>query len=206
MLHPMLLPSEASFMASFLRGSFFLVRHGKKPDANQNIEVKYSICLLGQFRMLMVQVGSWALSKIRRVGLKLRWTFRATDSWEDLRRTETGPFGGESQHKSNDWRLGGIIDWRNTNLLDIAPLWLSSKKRTTSHLVMAEVAFPVAMDQHAPRHARTHTVSLLADEIPFDLFWPMVRDDVFDAVRETCLQAKIPSESAMKASSWSRVE
>ena len=49
-------------------------------------------------------------------------------------------------------------------------------------------------------HMRAHTVSLVAsEEIPFDLFWPMVRDDILGAVREACPRAHHASESAIQA-------
>ena len=51
-------------------------------------------------------------------------------------------------------------------------------------------------------HMRVHIVSLVAsDEIPFDIFWPMVRDDILGAVREACPRAHHSSESAIQAGS-----
>lgn len=57
-----------------------------------------------------------------------------------------------------------------------------------------------ASDNTVHPHMRAHTVSLVAsDEIPFDLFWPMVRDDILGAVREACPRAHHSSESAIQA-------
>ncbi|CAJ1376741.1 unnamed protein product [Effrenium voratum] len=57
-----------------------------------------------------------------------------------------------------------------------------------------------ASDNTVHPHMRAHTVSLVAsDEIPFDVFWPMVRDDILGAVREVCPRGHHSSESAIQA-------
>eukprot|EP00439_Symbiodinium_sp_Y106_P021712 s2093_g2.t1 len=57
-----------------------------------------------------------------------------------------------------------------------------------------------ATDNTVHPHMRAHTVSLVAsDEIPFDVFWPMVRDDILGAVREACPRGHHSAESAIQA-------
>merc|ERR1719262_1867700 len=47
---------------------------------------------------------------------------------------------------------------------------------------------------------RVHTVMIaVSDEIPFELFWPMVRDDIMVAVRELFPRGVPNMESAVQA-------
>merc|ERR1719183_2339877 len=47
---------------------------------------------------------------------------------------------------------------------------------------------------------RVHTVSIAAsDDIPFDLFWPMVREDILGAVCEICPPSRRQSEEQVQA-------
>lgn len=69
-----------------------------------------------------------------------------------------------------------------------------------ARLVAADGEPQGTTDNTVHPHMRAHTVSLVAsDEIPFDLFWPMVRDDILGAVREACPRAHHSSESAIQA-------
>eukprot|EP00930_Biecheleria_cincta_P058698 TRINITY_DN4449_c0_g2_i1.p1 TRINITY_DN4449_c0_g2~~TRINITY_DN4449_c0_g2_i1.p1 ORF type:complete len:2425 (+),score=436.97 TRINITY_DN4449_c0_g2_i1:100-7374(+) len=46
---------------------------------------------------------------------------------------------------------------------------------------------------------RVHTVMIaVSDDIPFELFWPMVREDVIDAVRELCPRGSAGMEEAVQ--------
>ncbi|CAE7431995.1 unnamed protein product [Symbiodinium pilosum] len=47
---------------------------------------------------------------------------------------------------------------------------------------------------------RVHTVMIaVSDEIPFELFWPMVKDDIVGAVRELCPRGMPGMEEAVQA-------
>eukprot|EP00931_Biecheleriopsis_adriatica_P016462 TRINITY_DN12116_c0_g1_i1.p1 TRINITY_DN12116_c0_g1~~TRINITY_DN12116_c0_g1_i1.p1 ORF type:complete len:2177 (+),score=496.16 TRINITY_DN12116_c0_g1_i1:94-6624(+) len=57
-----------------------------------------------------------------------------------------------------------------------------------------------ASDNSVQPHMRAHTVSIVAsEEVPFELMWPMVRDDILGTVREVCPRASFCSEAAMQA-------
>ncbi|CAE7465916.1 PKD2 [Symbiodinium sp. CCMP2592] len=91
-----------------------------------------------------------------------------------------------------------VVTLASDNAFQVLELIRAEKKRcafaadTTDGDATAEQAVDPSM--------RVHTVMIaVSDEIPFELFWPMVKDDIVGAVRELCPRGMPGMEEAVQA-------
>ncbi|CAK0902371.1 unnamed protein product, partial [Prorocentrum cordatum] len=115
--------------------------------------------------------------------------------------TAEAPPAAEEQQEQPDVEMEQVLAAVRADPAGALPLLLAERERASQGSDAAGARGAAARAEVAVHpHARAHVVSITAsEELPFDTIWPMVRDDIMEAVREVCRRGHQRPEGAICA-------